>query len=50
MTIGHIIECLTAKIAAIKGKFSEDATSFVKYNVEEKAKELHKRGYQRYGN
>ena len=38
MTIGHCIECLVAKLAAIKGRFSEDATPFRPFNMEEKAK------------
>jgi DNA-directed RNA polymerase II subunit RPB2 len=50
MTIGHVLECLTAKVAAIFGRFSEDATAFREFNVEQKADCLHSKGYQRYGN
>jgi len=37
-------------MVALKGKFSEDATPFRKFNMEEKADEIHKFGYQKYGN
>ena len=50
MTIGHVIECLIAKMAALKGKFKEDATPFRPFNMEEKASQVHNCGYQRYGN
>jgi DNA-directed RNA polymerase II subunit RPB2 len=50
MTIGHVIECLIAKLAAIKGRFSEDATPFRPFNMEDKAVEVHSTGYQKYGN
>jgi DNA-directed RNA polymerase II subunit RPB2 len=50
MTIGHCIECLIAKLAAIKGRFSEDSTPFRPFNMENKAKEVHAIGYQKYGN
>lgn len=50
MTIGHVIECLIAKMAALKGKFKEDATPFRPFNMEEKAAQVHSCGYQRYGN
>ena len=50
MTIGHCFECLIGKLTAIKGRFSEDATPFRRFHVEEKADELHAAGYQRFGN
>lgn len=37
MTIGHCIECLVAKLAAVKGRFSEDATPFRPFGMEAKA-------------
>lgn len=50
MTIGHVIETLLGKMAALKGRFCEDATPFRPFNFEEKAVEVHKSGYQKYGN
>ena len=50
MTIGHCIECLIAKLAAIKGRFSEDSTPFRPFNMQSKAKQMHATGYQKYGN
>ncbi len=50
MTIGHVIECLTSKVAALKGHFLEDATSFTNFDIIQKGKELHATGFQRYGN
>lgn len=50
MTIGHVIETLVGKMTCLKGKLSEDATPFRKFNMEEKASEVHKCGYERYGN
>ena len=37
MTIGHVIECLMAKMTSIMGKFSSDATPFRPFDMEEKA-------------
>lgn len=37
MTIGHVIECLVAKLAAIRGRFNEDATPFRPFSTEQKA-------------
>lgn len=37
MTVGHVIECLIAKMAALKGKFKEDATPFREFDMEKKA-------------
>jgi hypothetical protein len=37
-------------MAALKGKFKEDATPFRPFNMEEKAAQVHESGYQRYGN
>ncbi len=50
MTIGHCIECLIAKLACIKGRFSEDATPFRTFDMHGKAREVHSTGYQKYGN
>ena len=50
MTIGHCIECLIAKLACIKGRFSEDGTPFRTFDMHGKAREVHSTGYQKYGN
>ncbi len=51
MTVGHLIECLTSKIAAVRGQFSQDGTAFTKEaDIIEKGKELLALGYQPYGN
>ena len=49
MTIGHVIECLVGKVAALKGT-SEDATPFCDFNMNIYADDLHRCGYQKYGN
>jgi len=49
MTIGHVIECLIGKLAALKGH-TEDATPFTRFNMDIKAKDMHDCGYQKYGN
>ena len=50
MTIGHLIECLSSKDAAICG-LEGDATPFTDdLNVNDISSHLHQLGYQRYGN
>lgn len=49
MTIGHLIECLVSKVAAIKGK-EGDGSPFTDLKVSDIADELHKLGYQKHGN
>jgi DNA-directed RNA polymerase II subunit RPB2 len=50
MTIGHLVECLLSKVAALEGE-QGDATPFNRdMTVESIAKKLHALGYQRYGN
>jgi len=44
MTIGHLIECLSSKLAALKG-VEGDATPFSGIGLNEIADELHKFGY-----
>lgn len=48
MTIGQIIEGITAKLAALQGSFS-DATIFRKTNLELIGDKLEELGYDRYG-
>ena len=48
MTIGHLIEAVLSKVAAIHGK-EGDATPFTDVTVDDVAKTLKKMGYQRTG-
>eukprot|EP01069_Polyplicarium_translucidae_P006596 Polyplicarium_translucidae@DN2988_c0_g1_i4.p1 len=49
MTIGHLVECLLGKAAAVEGA-EGDATPFTNLTVKEISQRLHMAGYQRYGN
>uniref|UniRef100_A0A7S2WG72 DNA-directed RNA polymerase subunit beta n=2 Tax=Rhizochromulina marina TaxID=1034831 RepID=A0A7S2WG72_9STRA len=49
MTVGHLIECLLSKVACLRG-FEGDATPFMPVTVQDIAEQLHKKGYQQYGN
>mmetsp|Transcript_44711 Transcript_44711/g.100948 ORF Transcript_44711/g.100948 Transcript_44711/m.100948 type:complete len:1253 (-) Transcript_44711:314-4072(-) len=49
MTVGHLVECLLSKTACLKGE-DGDATPFMPVTVHDIATELHRLGYQRYGN
>ena len=44
MTIGHLIECLGSKVAALKGS-ATDGTIFSDLTVEDISRELHSLGY-----
>ena len=48
MTIGHLIECLLSKVAALKAN-EGDATAFGPVNVEDISKQLEEQGYQKRG-
>merc|ERR1719191_939147 len=48
MTIGHLIECLLSKVAALDGT-EGDATPFTKLTVDDIGEELHRLGYQKHG-
>jgi len=49
MTIGHLIECLLGKLGSIAG-FQGDSTPFKEQSVWDVAHDLHKYGYERFGN
>lgn len=49
MTIGHLIESLSSKLASLKGIFG-DATPFSGITLNSVAEELHTYGYQKHGN
>mmetsp|Transcript_14538 Transcript_14538/g.43946 ORF Transcript_14538/g.43946 Transcript_14538/m.43946 type:complete len:1179 (+) Transcript_14538:450-3986(+) len=48
MTIGHLVECLMSKVAALMGR-EGDATPFTAVTVEDISTQLHKFGYQSRG-
>jgi DNA-directed RNA polymerase II subunit RPB2 len=48
MTIGHLIECLISKVAALRGS-EGDATPFSNITVNEIGQELHNHGYHKHG-
>merc|ERR1712217_67790 len=48
MTIGHLVECLLSKTAALNVR-KGDATPFTGFKVNEISKDLHKLGYHKHG-
>merc|ERR1712061_87332 len=48
MTVGHLIECLLSKVAALNGT-EGDATAFTNLTVNDISQELNKLGYQKHG-
>jgi len=48
MTIGHLVECLLSKVAALRGE-EGDATPFMELEVEDISRELHAMGYEQRG-
>jgi DNA-directed RNA polymerase II subunit RPB2 len=53
MTIGHIVECLASKLAAIEGRDEADCSPFqpdANHTVENVSRQLHKNGYHYRGN
>ena len=46
MTIGHLVECLSSKVAALED-IEEDATPFTGVTVDSISEKLHKLGYKR---
>ena len=49
MTIGHVLECILAKLNTLDGTFG-DGTMFIPVSVESIAQNLEEYGYDRYGN
>lgn len=49
MTIGHMVECLSSKLASLNG-VEGDATPFTDMTMNKIASQIHQYGYQKYGN
>ena len=50
MTIGQLLECLSGKLGSLKGEFI-NSTAFNKdVNIDDMFNQMHKLGYQKYGN
>ncbi len=49
MTIGHLVECLSGKVAAVAGRQGQ-ASPFINVEVETISASLHEAGYQKRGN